>query len=213
MSIQNEMGRYKYLIETSKRNTRRLRGIASETPLRALRVLPSVQERVSENVKYANKSVLEIETNECSKVLMYGGLNRHSAPDEFNSLWKRNRSHYLTDLGQCEVCAEIQEGGVTAGTSCTLTVTARCKAKDSQLCTMELIIRSDENPCTVLQVDGKWRRTRENGNETQVLKAKIEFPSPGSYTLYAQAPFNESVSVKTFTVEPSLKRVKEDTKS
>ena len=208
------MGRYKYLIETSKRNTRRLRGIASETPLRALRVLPSVQERVSENVKYGNKSVLEIETNECSKVLMYGGLDRNRASNDFNSLWKRNKSRYLTGLGQCELCAEIKEGVATVGTPCTLTATARCKDKDSlQLSTLELIIKSDENPCTVLQVDGKWRKARESGNETQVLKAKIEFPSPGSYTLYAQAPFNDPVSVKSFTVEPSLKRVKEDTKS
>lgn len=205
------MNRYKYLIEMSKRNTVKLKGISSKTPLRALRFLPSVQQRLSDNLKYANRKVSDIESNECSKVLMYTGLNKDTAVKDINNLWKRNKSHFFVDLTQCEMTAEFKETVLSAGVPCTLTAAVKSKVIDFQLSTIELIFKNDENVSNEIHVDGKWKRMRENGNETQVLNAKVEFPVAGNYTLYAKVPLGESVTVKSFMIEPSLKRIKEYT--
>lgn len=216
MSTQNEINRYKYLIGISRGNARRLKGITSETPLRALRLLPRAQHTISAGLRYANMRALDNEYNECSTVLMYTGLNRERASNDVNCLWKRDRTRFLTDLSQCEVSVTFAETTLTAGVSCPLTATVGCGGGGgggSRVNAVELVARCDEDPGVAVDVDGKWKRVREDGNEMQVLNAKVVFPRPGNYTLYAQVSFGEPVCVKSFIVEPALKHNKGNVES
>lgn len=213
-SFLNDINKYKYLSDLSRKNSKRFKEIASEAPLRALNDLPIMCQRVADNISFASqKRKLETNENECATVIMYTGLDKDTANEKMRSMWGRGtrESKIVTDLEQCEISVEHKEASFTVGTPCTLIVNAKCKSKGMQLDAIDLVIQSDENPCTELQIDGKWRKVSGGECEVQSLKAKIEFSAPGNYTLYAQASFNEIVRVGSFVVEPSAKVSKGDT--